>query len=162
VQVQVPGIGAGAPPEPLTIRVPPGTINGSRLRLLARGHPGIGSGPPGDLVLQVRLTHEPTVRVDGRDLHLTLPITPWEATLGATMTLDTPAGARTVTVPPGTQPGTVLSRPGEGITNPDGPAGDLHLEVAVIIPTHLTSDEHALWLRLARQSRVGPRTPHQR
>ena len=156
VRIQLPG-GPGTAPSEITIDVPPGTVEGSSLRVAGCGRPGIGGGPSGDLVARVRLVPDRGVRVDGRDLHLVLPVTPWEATLGVTTTLETPAGPRSVTVPPGMQPGTVLACPGEGIANPDGPAGDLHIEVAVVIPTHLEPAERELWRRLGRVSTDRPR-----
>ena len=76
------------------VNVPRGVRDGQRIRLAGEGGPGIGGGPPGDLFLRVRLRPHPRFRVEGRDLYTDLPVTPWEAALGATVEVPHADGHR--------------------------------------------------------------------
>ena len=83
---------AGRPAHATTSTIPPGVTDGQRIRLAGQGGQGTGGAPPGDLYLVVRIAPHPRYRVDGRDLYVELPLTPWEAALGATVAVDTPGG----------------------------------------------------------------------
>src|SRR5690606_41563101 len=87
----------------LQVAIPKGVVEGQHIRLAGQGGPGIGGGPPGDLYLEVRFTPDERYRVDGRDVYQTVPVTPWEAALGAESEVTTPAGAVNAQVPPGSQ-----------------------------------------------------------
>ncbi|MEV0569230.1 DnaJ C-terminal domain-containing protein [Dactylosporangium sp. NPDC050588] len=84
-----------------------------------QGTSGLGGGPRGDLYLVVRLAPHPRYRVDGRDITVDLPVTPWEAAVGASVPVATPAGS--VQVPPGSSSGSRLRLRGRGMPNPTGP-----------------------------------------
>nr|MBP9119151.1 DnaJ domain-containing protein [Methyloversatilis sp.] len=77
----------------LNVRIPQGVHAGQVIRLAGQGAPGIGGAPAGDLMLEVRFRPHPRFRVQGRDLHLTLPVAPWEAALGAVVAVDLPQGS---------------------------------------------------------------------
>lgn len=129
-----------------TVRLPPGVVDGQRLRL---------SG----LDLVVRLLPHPRYRVDGRDLTVDLPVTPWEAVLGGSVPVDSPAGPVRVDLPPGSSTGRRLRLRGRGLPNPAGPPGDLYAEVTVVVPAQVSAHERGLWRHLAEESTFNPRTP---
>jgi curved DNA-binding protein len=116
----------------LQVSIPKGIRQGQQLRLAGQGGPGLGSGPAGDLFLEVEFKPHPRYRVDGRDVYVDLPLAPWEAALGAPVTITTPAGAVELTVPAGSAPGRKLRLKGKGI--PGDPAGDLYALLTVVLP----------------------------
>ncbi|MDQ3762155.1 MAG: DnaJ domain-containing protein [Actinomycetota bacterium] len=140
------------------VSIPAGVTDGQRIRLAGQGGQGIGGGPPGDLYLVVRLAPHPRYRVDGRDLTVVLPVSPWEAALGATVPVDTPAGQAQVNVPAGSSTGRRLRLRGRGLPNPRGPAGDLYAEVRVVVPPQLSRAERRLFEQLADTSDFDPRS----
>src|SRR5436190_1057243 len=75
-----------------TARIPRGATDGQRLKLRGKGGPGMNGGPPGDLYLQIHLEPHPLFRVNGHDLDLEVPVTPWEAALGAQIEIPTMEG----------------------------------------------------------------------
>lgn len=139
------------------VDVPPGVRDGQRIRLAGEGGAGSGGGPAGDLFLRVRLEPHPRFRVEGRDLHVTLPVAPWEAALGATIETPTLTGIARVKVPRGTSSGRRLRLRGEGLPGRRGEHGDLYAEVRIDVPTRLTSEERKLFERLAEVSEFDPR-----
>ena len=76
----------------LNVKIPKGVKQGQRIRLAGQGSPGMGEGRAGDLYLEIEFKPHRLFRVEGRDVYLELPVTPWEAALGATVTAPTPAG----------------------------------------------------------------------
>jgi curved DNA-binding protein len=139
------------------VTIPAGVTEGQRIRLAGQGGQGIGGGPPGDLYLVVRLLPHPRYRVNGRDLTVELPMSPWEAALGATVPVETPAGTAQVNVPAGSSSGRKLRLRGRGLPNPRGGAGDLYAEVRVMVPPHLSRAERKLFEQLAEKSTFDPR-----
>jgi curved DNA-binding protein len=140
------------------VTIPAGVTDGQRIRLVGQGGQGIGGGPPGDLYLLVRLAPHPQYRVEGRDLTVELPISPWEAALGATVPVTTPAGQAQVSVPTGSSSGRKLRLRGRGLPNPRGTAGDLYAEVRVMVPAQLSRAERKLFEQLAETSTFDPRS----
>jgi curved DNA-binding protein len=141
------------------VTVPAGAVDGQRIRLAGMGAVAPGAGPPGDLYLVVRLAPHPRYRVDGRDLTVELPVTPWEAVLGARVCVDTPSGPVQVDLPAGSSTGRRLRLRGHGMPQPHGTPGDLYAEVKIVVPARSTDVERALFAQLAEQSRFDPRTP---
>ena len=113
--------------------------------------------PAGDLYLVVRLSPHDRYRVDGRDLLVELSLAPWEAALGTTVALDTPAGQAKVKVPAGTSTGRRLRLRGQGMPDPRGRPGDLYAEARVVVPERLTDAERRLFAELAAASPFDPR-----
>ncbi|MCU1452948.1 MAG: heat shock protein DnaJ protein, partial [Acidimicrobiales bacterium] len=140
------------------VTIPPGVTDGQRIRLAGQGAAGAAGAAPGDLYLVVRIAPDPRYRVEGRDLHVVLPLAPWEAALGTTVAIDTPGGEAKVQVPPGTSSGRRLRLRGRGMPNPRGTPGDLYAEVRIMVPPTLTDDERRLFEELARVSSFDPRT----
>ena len=141
----------------LNVKIPRGVHAGQIIRLAGQGAPGHGNAPAGDLLLDVHFKPHPRFRVDGRDLHLTLPVTPWEAALGAVVAIELPFGNLRVRVPPGAQSGRQMRVRGRGI--PGEPPGDLLLDIQVILPAADTPHARALYETMARELAFDPRHP---
>ncbi len=139
----------------LNVKIPQGVHAGQVIRLAGQGAPGIGSAPAGDLMLEVRFRPHPRFRVQGRDLHLTLPVAPWEAALGTVVTVDLPQGSLRVRIPEGAQSGRQLRVRGKGI--PGAQAGDLLLDIQVVLPPADTAKARALYETMARELAFDPR-----
>jgi len=129
------GAGVVEETQRLTVKIPPGVDNGSKVRVPGQGAAGVRGGPPGDLYIQTELQEHPLVRREGQDLHIDLPITVPEAMLGAEVRVPTFDGDVTVTVPPESQSGRKLRLRGKGVPPLKGGArGDLYLTVRVMVP----------------------------
>ena len=92
-------------PHTLHVTIPKGIIEGQRIRLEGQGMPGVGGAPGGDLFLEIAFADDPIFHAEKRDIYLTLPMTPWEAALGATMTVPTLGGNVQLKIPAGSQGG---------------------------------------------------------
>jgi curved DNA-binding protein len=141
----------------LDVNIPAGVINGQRIRLRGQGGRGTGGGEPGDLYLIIRLAPHPRYRVSGRDLSATLPLSPWEAALGAAVRVDTPGGSATVNVPAGTSSGRRLRLKGHGLPNRRGEPGDFYAEAQIRVPSSLTPEERRLFEEIRERSTFDPR-----
>jgi curved DNA-binding protein len=139
------------------VNIPPGVTEGQRIRLSGQGGRGSDGARAGDLYLVVRIAPHPRYRVEGRDLHILLPLTPWEAALGASVPVETPDGEAKVTVPPGTSSGRRLRLRGRGLPAPRGKPGDLIAEARVMVQRRLGDEEHRLYERLGEVSDFDPR-----
>ena len=139
------------------VTIPPGVTDGQRIRLAGQGGQGTGQAPPGDLYLVVRLAPHPRYRVDGRDLYVELPLSPWEAALGTTVAVDTPGGEAKLRVPAGTSSGRHLRLKDRGLPSQRGAAGNLYAEVRIMVPATPSDDERRLFEELARVSTFDPR-----
>ncbi len=144
-------------PRSYDVTIPAGTVDGQRIRLAGQGGQGVGGGPPGDLYLVVRIAADRRFRLDGRDIHVDLPLAPWEAALGADVPVSTPGGDAKVKVPPGTSSGRKLRLRGEGMPNPRGTPGDLYAVAQIKVPARLSARERELFEQLAAHSTFDPR-----
>ena len=139
------------------VDIPAGVLDGQRIRLAGQGGRGNGDAPPGDLYLVVRIKPHPRFRVQGRDIYVDLPVSPWEAALGATVAVPTPGGEAKVKVVPGSSTGRKLRLRGEGMPNPRGANGNLYAEIKVMVPPKPTARERELFEQLATESNFDPR-----
>jgi curved DNA-binding protein len=121
--------------EPMTVRVPPGAQEGSRLRIPGQGGPAIAGGAPGDLILVIHVTPHPFFKREGDDLHLEVPITVVEAYRGGKVRIPTPDGEVTLKVRPHTQSGQVTRLRGKGVARKGKEPGDLYVRYLVQVPT---------------------------
>jgi curved DNA-binding protein len=140
------------------VNIPAGVVEGQRIRLAGEGGRGSGDGPAGDLYLRVHIKPHPRFRLDGRDITVDLPVSPWEAVLGTTVAIRTPGGEAKVKVPQGSSTGRRLRLRGEGMPNPRGTAGDLYAEIKVMVPPKPTARERELFEQLAADSTFDPRS----
>ena len=139
------------------VKIPPGILSGQRIRLSGQGGSGVGGGPSGDLYLRVELEPHPRYRLEGRDLYMDLPITPWEAALGCEAKIRTLSGELSLKVPPGTQSNQKLRLKGRGMPNPKGNSGDFYVVIQIAVPKSLSDQERELYDELKRVSRFNPR-----
>lgn len=139
----------------LNVKIPKGVHAGQVIRLAGQGAPGMGGGPAGDLLLEVQFKPHPRFRPDGRDLHRSLPVAPWEAALGAVVAVDLPLGSVKVRIPAGAQSGRQLRVRGQGI--PGQPPGDLLLDLQVVLPPASTPRARELYEIMARELAFDPR-----
>jgi curved DNA-binding protein len=115
----------------------------------------MGGAPAGDLLLEVQFKPHPRFRADGRDLHLKLPVAPWEAALGAVLAVDLPHGSVKVRIPEGAQSGRQLRVRGHGL--PGQPPGDLLLDLQVMLPPANTPKARQFYETMARELAFDPR-----
>jgi curved DNA-binding protein len=141
----------------LKARVPAGATDGQRLRLRGQGGKGINGGRDGDLYLNIALHPHSLFRPSGHDLFIDLPLTPWEAALGATVEVPTLDGAVNLKIPPDTAAGRKLRLGRKGLPKPGGGAGDLYAIVQIVNPTVLDERERELFKQLAEASHFNPR-----
>jgi len=139
------------------ISIPLGAADGQRLRLAGKGGSGFNGGRAGDLYVALVVQAHPLYRVSGRDLYLDLPLTPWEAVLGATVQVPTPGGVVELKIKAGTQAGQKLRLAGRGLTAADGSAGALYAVVRIEVPAALGPREQVLFEQLAANSDFNPR-----
>jgi curved DNA-binding protein len=139
----------------LKVKIPRGVKEGQIIRLAGQGAAGAGTATAGDLLLEVHFKPHPRLRPDGRDLHLTLPVAPWEAALGAIIAVDLPGGSVKVRIPEGAQSGRQLRVRGKGI--PGEPPGDLLLDIQVVLPSADSPKARQLYETMARELAFDPR-----
>lgn len=139
----------------LNIKIPKGVYEGQIIRLAGQGAPGMGGGKTGDLLLEVHFNPHPRLRVDGNNLHMSLPVTPWEAALGSVVTVTLFDGSLKVRIPEGTQSGHQLRVRGKGI--PSATPGDLLLDIQVVLPPANCDKARKLYETMARELAFDPR-----
>lgn len=132
----------------LEVNIPKGVREGQHLRLAGQGGIGHGGAPAGDLYLEIELLPHPVFRLDGADLYFDLPVTPWEAALGATVTAPTPDGHVQLGIPPGSSSGRKLRLKGKGL--PGKQPGDLYAVLVVALPPATSASDREAYSALAR------------
>lgn len=151
----------GGRSESLRVTIPPGASDGQRLRLAGQGV-AEQDGRRGDLYLRIRVMKHPRFRVEDRDLHTVLEVSPAVAALGGKVRLLTLDKEIAVKVPAGSSSGKRIRLKGQGLPGAGGGQGDLYAEVRIVVPAHLTSEERELYERLAglgsRSLRTEPST----
>jgi len=123
-----------APDKSLDVTIPPGLRDGQILRLKEQGGDGVGGGPRGDALIEVHVAPHALFRREGDDIHVELPVTIGEAALGGKISVPTPDGAVTMTVPAGSNTGTRLRLRGKGVPKPDGSWGDEYVTLKIVLP----------------------------
>lgn len=140
----------------LNAQIPKGIREGQMIRLAGQGGPGYGDAPAGDLLLQVHFKPHARFRINGRDLYLTVPVTPWEAALGGVVPVTLPDQSELkVRIPAGAQSGRQLRVRGRGI--PSDPPGDLLLDLQVVLPAADNPRARELYETMARDLAFDPR-----
>lgn len=138
----------------LNVQVPKGILPGQTIRLAGQG---AGAGAVhGDLYIEVEFRPHPLYRVDGRDLYLDLPVTPWEAALGASIKVPTPAGTVDLKIPPGSRAGTKLRLKARGI--PSATPGDFYVALQIALPPATDDKAKAAYRAMAEAVPFNPRT----
>jgi curved DNA-binding protein len=139
----------------LSVRIPRGIKPGQKIRLANQGAPGLRGGAVGDLYLEVEFNPHPLYRVVGRDLYLELPVTPWEAALGGSVSAPTPGGVIELKIPRGSKPGRKLRLRGRGI--PGTPPGDLLVVLQIALPDADSPEAQTAYRNMESQFDFNPR-----
>jgi curved DNA-binding protein len=137
----------------IAVRIPKGVVEGQNIRLRGEGVQ-LDDGA-GDLYLEVHFAPHPVYRPEGRDLHLDLPVTPWEAALGGKIVLPTPDGKVDLKIPKNARSGQKLRLKGKGL--PAAPPGDILATLRIVNPKVTSEKEQALYERMAREMPFDPR-----
>ena len=143
----------------LDVAVPAGVEDGKSIRLRGQGLPGARGGAPGDAIVTIRYAPHPLFKVEGRDLRLDLPITLYEAVLGAKVRAPTLAGEVEMSIPPGASSGMVLRLRGKGLpgVGDAAPHGDLLATLRIVMPPGEDADLAALMRRWREEKPYDPR-----
>lgn len=139
----------------IKVNIPVGVANGQQLRLAQQGNPGVGGGPAGDLYLEIQIEPHRLFSVEGRDVYLTLPVTPWEAALGAEIKVPTLAGQVGLKLAPGSQAGQKLRLKGRGL--PGAQPGDQYAIVKIETPRANTEEQNQFYRKMAEIMPFNPR-----
>lgn len=139
----------------LNVRIPPGVQEGQRIRLAGQGSPGSGDAPAGDLYLEVTFRPHRLFKASGKDVYLTLPLTPWEAALGTRVKVPTLGGAVDLKIPKDTQSGARLRLKGRGL--PGKTPGDQYAIAQVVAPAPETEAQENLYRQMAEEIPFNPR-----
>ena len=144
-------------PHNVKARIPPGAVDGQRLRLPGKGGKGFNGGRDGDLYLDISLKPHRLYRATGHDLYVDLPLAPWEAALGAAVEVPTPAGRGEPQGAGRTSSGQKLRLAGRGLPRPRGTAGDLYAVAQIVVAPQLDERERELYSSLKEVSGFDPR-----
>lgn len=139
-------------PKTFRIRIPKGAADGQRLRLAGKGGQGMNGGAPGDLFVVMKLQPHKHFQVNGNDLMLEVPLTPWEAVLGASVEIPTLGGPVALTIPPGTVAGRKMRLSKRGLPGSGNVQGDLYAVITIEVPTSVSEREKTLYTELAAAS----------
>ncbi|MAM71122.1 MAG: cytochrome C biogenesis protein [Gammaproteobacteria bacterium] len=139
----------------LKVKIPAGTSEGQNLKLKGQGAPGIGKGPTGDLIISIRLAPHPLYTIQGKNISIVLPLTPWEAALGTKLTVPTPGGKIKLSVPAHTQSGARLRIKARGL--PGKPPGDFFAVVKIVMPDRGSEKSDQLFSELSKELDFNPR-----
>ncbi len=141
----------------LEVTVPAGIEDGQTIRLKGQGHASPYGGEAGDALVTVKIAKHPYFRVENRDLRLDLPLTLYEAVLGAKVNVPTLDGKVELTVPAGSNGGRTLRLRGKGLPNPNGTPGDLLVTLRIVLPEGNDPDLTALAEKWQKQRPYDPR-----
>ena len=138
----------------IKVKIPAGVKQGQRIRLAGQGAPGYGGGANGDLYLEIDLQKHPLFRVEGEDVYLDLPVTPWEAALGAKIEVPTLKGKVKMNIPAGSQSGAKLRIKGRGL----GKHGNQYVVVQIHTPPATTEERKQFYEEMAEKMPFNPRS----
>lgn len=139
----------------LNVRIPKGVTQGQKIRLSGQGESGVGQGRAGDLFLEIQFKAHPLYKVEGKDVYLNLPITPWEAALGEKVKVPTPTGTIDLQIPSNSSNGRKMRLKARGI--PAKQAGDLYVVLNVVLPKADTEEARTAYAELKKAADFNPR-----
>jgi curved DNA-binding protein len=139
----------------LNVCIPKGIRPGQQIRLVGQGGAGLGGAEPGDLYLEVEFRDHPLYSVHGADIHLLLPVAPWEAALGATIKAPTPSGVVDLKIPANSKQGRKLRLKGRGL--PGKQPGDLYIVLQLALPPADSEAAKSLYRQMEDQLGFNPR-----
>jgi curved DNA-binding protein len=147
----------GTSPHSITLSIPKGIIEGQQVRLEGQGGHGAGQAGNGDLFLEIAFEPHRIFMMDKRDVHLSLPVTPWEAALGATVSVPTLGGTVDLKIPPGSQTGKKLRLKGRGLSSTTQ-SGHQYVILAIITPEPVTEAQKKIYEQMAQLMPTNPRS----
>lgn len=151
ITLQIPTYNAYGEPEvqrkTLQVKIPKGMKEGQQIRLAKQGQAGINGGENGDLYIEIQYQDTDRIRVEGADVYYTVDVTPWEAALGQSIEIDTPAGKVKVTVPQNAKPNQQLRLKDKGI--PHKTPGHLYLVINIVYPKATTETQQKAYQQFA-------------
>ncbi len=139
----------------VNIKIPKGIKPGQHIRLAGQGAPGSGDGTAGDLLLEIAFNNHPLYRVSETDIYMDLPVTPWEAKLGAKIKVPTPEGIVDLKIPPHSQQGSKLRLKGRGL--PAKIPGDFFVILQIVLPPANTEEAKATYKKMQQEFDFNPR-----
>lgn len=142
-QLAIPQADHSSVPKALKVKIPAGITDGQQIRLAGQGGAGINGGPNGDIYLTIHFKPHPFFKVEGANVDLDLPIAPWEAALGAKVTVPTLGGAIELSIPAGSKSGQRMRLKGRGL--PAKEPGDQYCNLQIITPAADTSESTAFY-----------------
>jgi curved DNA-binding protein len=137
------------------VTIPAGVTDGQLIRLAGQGEQPTNGGKPGDLYLEVHMKPNRLYQLEGRDVTLTLPITPWESALGATVTVPTLGGGVEMRIPPNSQSGQKMRLRGRGL--PGQTPGDQYIQLKIVVPPADTPEAKAAFEEMKQKLDFNPR-----
>jgi DnaJ-class molecular chaperone len=137
-------------------KIPPGIADGKQIRLKGQGMPAPHGGPPGDVLITISIAPHPLFKVDGQNLRLELPITLYEAVLGAKVRAPTLDGAVELAIPPNTSSGRTFRLKGKGM--PGKTAGDLYVTTKIVLPDGKDAELEELMKKWREKNPHDPRS----
>jgi curved DNA-binding protein len=140
----------------LNVKIPKGVKAGQKIRLAGQGGSNLKGGKPGDLYLEVEFNRHPYFQVSERDIYVDLPIAPWEAALGATVSVPTLGGKVELKIPADSQADKKLRLKGRGL--PGSPMGDQYVILKLVIPPAKTAEDKILYEKMSQTMVFNPRT----
>ena len=143
-------------PHTLNVKIPKGVKAGQSIRLAGQGSPASGNGKQGDLYLEIEFKKHRYFQVSERDIYLDLPVTPWEAALGSTLSVPTLGGKVELKIPANSQAGKKLRLKGRGL--PGSPTGDQYVILKLVIPPAKTAEDKQLYEKMAQTMAFDPRS----
>ncbi|NLY17979.1 MAG: J domain-containing protein [Clostridiaceae bacterium] len=139
----------GSGTRTISVRIPQGIPEGGKIKLAGQGNPGFGGGSNGDLYIVVRF-REGKYKLEGNDLISKLEVYPWTAALGGEAKMQSPDGLIQVKIPSGIQTDQKIRIPGKGYGKKGGKRGDLYIQVKIVNPRHLNSEQKLLYEQLRK------------
>lgn len=139
------------------VQIPKGVTEGKRLRLGGQGGDGSGEGKRGDLYLTIHIAPHAQFRVSGKDIEVDVPVTPWEAALGAKVSVPLVEGSAQITLPPGIESGRKIRVRNKGLGGSGADSGHLYALIKIVVPDNLSPEERRLFEELAKVSKFSPR-----
>ena len=144
-------------PKEFTIKLPEGIRDGDKIRIIGQGKPGKNGGKNGDLLIKINIKNDNKFTLKGYDLYTNLLLTPWEASLGTKVEIDTIDEKTKIYIPQGIQTGEKIKIPNKGYKDGKGQRGDLFAEVKIMVPKNLTQEEKKIFEKLNKISDFNPR-----
>ena len=145
-------------PKTIEVKIPKGIQNGQTIRLIGQGKAGKNGGQNGDVYIKINIEDGKKYKLSGNDLYTVVPISPWEAALGAKAKVNSIDDSKTaIFIPSGVQSGEVIEIPQKGYLTADGQRGNLIVQIKIVVPEKLTKEETEMFKKLKEISKFNPR-----